>query len=172
MNDAAATRHTLHAEPLSADGFRLFGDVIDCAPQRTHFTINDGHAERYHDLAHIDTARAGGRPLLSIFRARARALPMALSLLERHRLGSQAFVPLAGQRFIVVVAPAGPAPRANDIRCFVTEPGQGVNYAPGVWHHPLLAIGADADFLVIDRGAPDGASDCEAHRVDAMWVMV
>lgn len=172
-DDALTARHCLRAEPLCGDGFRPFGDVIEATPAQRHFTVNDGYAERYHDLARIDVGRAGGSPLLSIFRGRARALPLALSLVERHVLGSQAFVPMTALRFLVVVAPAGPAPRMDELRCFVAAPGQGVNYAPGVWHHPLLVIDADADFLVIDRGAPPGGSaDCEEHRLDGVWVDV
>jgi ureidoglycolate lyase len=168
----APTRITLAIEPLTPAAFRPFGDVIEASEQATQYDINEGWARRFHDLARIDTGRDGGHPLLSVFRARARPLPLRLSLLERHRLGSQAFVALAPRRFLVVVAPAGPQPDAAQMRCFLAAPGQGVNYAAGTWHHPLLAIDEDTDFLVVDRGGPEAAGDCEEWRLDApaFWV--
>jgi ureidoglycolate lyase len=95
-----------------------------------------------------------------------------LRLIERHALGSQAFMPLALRRFLVVVAAAGPAPAPSQLRCFVARPGQGVNYAAGTWHHPLIALDEGGDFLVIDRAGPNAAADCDEHSLlDAnVWV--
>ena len=156
-----APPEVLPVEALSAEAFAPFGDVIEASPAATHYPINAGLAERYHDLARLDTQADGGRPLLNLFRARGQALPLRIEMLERHRLGSQAFVPLALQRFLVVVAPPAPAPDPAGLRAFLAAPGQGVNYRPGTWHHPLIALGDGGDFLVVDRGAPDGAGDCE-----------
>lgn len=170
MTDAA--RRVLPIELLDAAAFQPFGDVIEASAQVSNYPINEGWAQRFHDLARIDTGRDGGRTLASIFRAKARPLPLRLSLLERHNRGSQAFVALAPRRFLVVVAPPGPQPDLARLRCFVAAPGQGVNYAPGTWHHPLIAIDADTDFLVIDRGGPGAAGDCDEVRLDTppVWV--
>ena len=165
-------RRWLRVEPLRADAFAPFGDVIEARSDALHYTINDGYAERFHDLARLDTGRDGGHPVLSVFRARPRALPFHLRLVERHRLGSQGFVPLMRQRFLVVVAVPGPAPAPQDLRCFIASSGQGVNYAAGTWHHPLIALDDGGDYLVIDRGGPGAAADCdEFSLVDAgIWV--
>ena len=148
------TRTTLTIEPLTAEAFRPFGDVIEARDTAHHFTINQGFAERYHDLAHIDTAGEGGHAIVSLFKALPRDFPMAIEEMERHPLGSQAFVALAPAPFLVVVAPPGAAPGPEDLRCFLAQAGQGVNYARGTWHHPLIALDAPGDFLVIDRGGP------------------
>jgi ureidoglycolate lyase len=163
-------RHTLAVEPLTAAAFAPFGDVIEAPAGAPHRVINDGFAQRFHDLAHIDTAADGGRVLVNIFRARPRTLPLHLRFVERHALGSQAFVALAPMRFLVVVAPPGPPPQAGALRAFVAAPGQGVNYARGTWHHPLIALDAGGDFLVVDRGAD--AVDCDVHALTApeVWV--
>ena len=87
-------RQVLTIEPLSSEAFIPFGDVIEASDAARHFPINDGYAERYHDLARVDVASGGGRALINIFRAKPRGLPFELRLLERHPLGSQAFVPL------------------------------------------------------------------------------
>lgn len=165
-------RHVLRLEPLLAANFAPFGQVVEARLDGSHHGINDGYAERYHDLARVDTASAGGRTLVNIFRARPRTLPLRLSLVERHLLGSQLFVPLSPQRFIVVVATAGPAPRPEVLRCFLASAGQGVNLSRGTWHHPLLALAAGGDFLVIDRGAPDTIEDCDVHRLDQTEVWI
>ncbi|HRP96651.1 MAG TPA: ureidoglycolate lyase [Rhodocyclaceae bacterium] len=164
MTTPAATPHetarTLHPEPLTPDAFAPFGDVIAAASAARHFTINAGNTVRYHDLATID-AGDNGRVIVSIFRGQPRELPFTVAMMERHPLASQAFVPLSGRPYLIVVAPAGTAPTAAELRLFVARADQGVNYAPGVWHHPLLALEAVSDFLVIDR-AGEGANCDEA----------
>ena len=159
--DLPTPSRPLAVEPLTAVTFRPFGEVIAASEAASRYPINAGYAERLHDVARLDTQADGGRPVLSLFRAKPRSLPMRIELLERHLLGSQAFMPLMAQRFLVVVAPPGPAPDAASLRCFLAAPGQGVNYARGTWHHPLIALDAGGDFLVIDRGGPGAASDCE-----------
>lgn len=167
----------LTIEPLSAAAFAPFGQVIEVSEAGHHFTINAGFAERYHDLAQVDLASAGGRAQISIFRARPRRLPMALSLLERHPLGSQAFMPLTQLPYLVVVAPPADASRPDlaGLRCFAAAPGQGVNYAAGTWHHPLLALQTECDFLVLDRASPATATDhnCDEFPLHSLgpWVV-
>jgi ureidoglycolate lyase len=151
--------NTLPIEVLSAELFETFGDVISVEAARRHFTINQGYAERFDDLAHIDVSREGGAPRLSIFRALPRELPMSLLLMERHPLGSQAFMPLQAVPYLVVVCAGGDTPDLSTLRCFRAGPGQGVNYAAGTWHHPLLALSTVSDFLVIDRGGPQPNCD-------------
>jgi ureidoglycolate lyase len=134
--------------PLTAEAFAPFGDVIECAGA-THFPINGGTTERFHDLARIEPG-AGGRVIVSIFRGQPRTYPFEIAMVERHPLASQAFVPLHGRPYLVVVAESV-AGVPGPLHAFVARPEQGVNYAPGVWHHPLLVVGEVSDFLVIDR---------------------
>ena len=157
------TTRPLRPEPLTRDAFAPFGEVIEASDAVRHFTINGGNTERYHDLAHIDPGE-GGRVIVSIFRGQPRSLPFRVGMMERHPLGSQAFVPMSGRPYLVVVAPAGPAPDARDLRCFVARGDQGVNYATGVWHHPLLALGAVCDFLVVDRSG--SAPNCDEVQLE------
>ncbi|HSD70292.1 MAG TPA: ureidoglycolate lyase, partial [Woeseiaceae bacterium] len=78
-------------------------------------------------------------------------LPYRIEMVERHPLGSQAFIPLQRFVFIVVVGPAGESIAAEDLRAFASNGRQGINYLRGVWHMPLIALEAGHDFLVIDR---------------------
>jgi ureidoglycolate lyase len=166
---ATLTRIALHPEPLTRGVFAPFGEVIELDDAR-HYTINDGYAERYHDLARLDVAEAGGRPLLNIFRAKPRELPLRIRMVERHPLSSQAFLPLAAMPFLVVVAPPGQAPGPGDLRAFVTRGQQGVNYARGTWHHPLIAFGRPGDFLVVDRGG--GGENCDEVLFDTVEILL
>lgn len=120
----------------------------------------------YHDLATLDVSEQGGRPLINLFRAQPRALPIEISMMERHPLGSQAFVPLAQVSYVVVVAPAGEFDPAR-MRAFWTEGWQGVNYAKGVWHHPLLALERISDFVVVDRGGDQ--RNCDELMLPDIW---
>jgi ureidoglycolate lyase len=141
----------LPIEPLTALAFASFGDVIEPAGAKQVYAINAGTSQRFHDLAALDCASEGGRVIVSIFRAEARVLPFAVTMLERHPLGSQAFVPMdPATRYVVVVSESPDAtPRA-----FLARDGQGVNLARGTWHHPLIALDRRCDFLVLDRGGP------------------
>jgi ureidoglycolate lyase len=140
----------LPLQPLSAPAFAPFGDVLACEGAH-HYPINAGTTERYHDLARID-AGPQGRVIVSIFRGQPRPFPLAITVMERHPLGSQTFMPLQGRPYLVVVAEAGPHLSVpGRLHAFVAQGGQGVNYAPGVWHHPLIAVDEVSDFLDIDR---------------------
>lgn len=136
----------LDPQPLSAESFAPFGQVIDCDGHDS-YAVNGGSSRRFSDLAQLE-CDAAGRLALSIFRANAREAPFALTVLERHPLGSQAFVPLNGLRFLVAVADS--PEDAGRLRVFVSNGRQGINFRRGVWHHPLLALEA-GDFLVADR---------------------
>jgi ureidoglycolate lyase len=138
----------IRAEPLTAQAFAPFGDVLDCSgpPDRL---INAGMCGRYHDRARLDFG-AGGRAGLSLFDARPRSLPYTLDLLERHPDGSQAFIPMSGAPFLVIAAPdAGGAPGTP--RAFLTAPFQGINFHRGTWHGVLTPLAAPGIFAVVDR---------------------
>lgn len=164
----------LSVEPLTAEAFAPFGDVIEASESARSFPINRGFAQRYHDLAHIDVASESGHPLVSIFRATPRSLPLKLELLERHPLGTQAFMPLSQHSYLVVVAaPATPAsPDLSALRCFHARCDQGVNYARGTWHHPLLALVGRSDFLVIDRGGHAAKGNCDEFLLEEQGFVI
>ena len=143
----------LPVEPLTRAAFAPFGDVIAADDSARHYPINEGTTERYHDLARVDVTAENGRTLVNVFRALPRTLPYEVRMLERHPLGSQAFVPLSPRPYLVVVAAPGVLDPSS-VRAFLVDDGRGVNYARGVWHHPLLALDGVSDFLVIDRGGP------------------
>jgi ureidoglycolate lyase len=154
----------LKPAPLTAEAFAPYGDVIEEASARELRQINYGYTERFHDLARLDLTASGGVPLLSLFRSTPLPKPVVVRAMERHPLSSQAFVPLSGRPYLVVVAAQGDFSVEN-LRSFVAAPHQGVNYHAGTWHHFSLALEAPSDFLVIDRGGPE--KNCDEVFLDA-----
>lgn len=153
-------------EPIASATFAPFGDVLEAegVPDRL---INAGLCGRFHDRARLDFG-PDGRAGISIFRAELRRLPLALDLLERHPEGSQAFVPMSADGFLVVVAPdAGGVPGRP--RAFLTRPGQGVNILRNTWHGVLSPIAGSGLFAVIDRIGP--GANLEEHRPAEPWII-
>jgi len=148
-------------EKLTREAFAAFGDVITKEGAH-HYSINEGTTERYYDLAQIDVADSHGKPLLSLMEGQPRQFPLKVSTVERHPLGSQAFIPLSKNPYLVLVAPRGEF-NPSGLRAFLAEAGQGVNYAKGVWHHALVALDEVSEFIVIDRGG--AGSNCEEVRL-------
>ena len=148
----------LHAVPLTAAAFAPFGEVIETAGHPPRL-INEGTAARFDDLTPVDVLAQGGRPLISIFKAAPRPLPFVVKGLERHPLSSQAFYPLDGLPYLVVVAEPGDGPWESRIRAFRAAGNQGVNYRRNTWHHALLALGRTCHFLVVDRGGSEENCD-------------
>ncbi|MCA0998504.1 ureidoglycolate lyase [Alloyangia pacifica] len=137
----------IDAAPLTAVAFAPFGEVLeaDGTPDKI---INQGLCGRFHDRATLDIIE--GCAGISLFKAEQRQLPLRLEMVERHPQGSQAFVPMSFDPFLVVVAPdAGGRPGAP--RAFLTRPGQGINFHRGTWHGVLTPLHAPGLFAVIDR---------------------
>lgn len=150
---------TLVPRRLTKEAFAPFGDVIGTAGAELRL-INNGTTQRFHDLARVETMGQDARALVSIFRGQPFTLPLDIVMLERHPLGSQAFVPMHERPWLVVVAPdAGGRP--GEPVAFLVRPDEsgirGVNYRANVWHHPLVSLEAESDFLVVDRGG-EGAN--------------
>jgi ureidoglycolate lyase len=155
---------TLPIEPLTAEAFAPFGAVIEADHARS-FLINGGRTRRHDALALADCGEDGA-VALSIFRGTPwggpAGGPIRIAMLERHPLGSQAFVPMERHPWLVVVA-GRPAPEA--CRAFLARGDQGIQIWRGIWHHPLLALQPVHDFLVIDRKGP--GANLEEHHFPA-----
>lgn len=157
---------SLTAEPLTAAAFAAFGDVIETAGDS--FPINGGMCDRFHDRARIEVTGENGRVGISLGHGRPYALPVAVALLERHPLGSQAFLPMTDDPFLVVVAPDEDG-RPGRPRAFLTDGTQGVNYLRNVWHGVLTPLGRAARFVIVDRIGP--GVNLEEHHFEAPWTV-
>lgn len=149
---------TLTAKPLTRKGFAPFGDVIETTAA-TKNPMNDGRFERYESLATVDIATPDNAKIDIVRCLQPTALPYRLEVMERHPLGSQAFIPLTAFVFVVVVAPAAAELDPDAIQAFVSNGRQGINYHRGTWHMPMIATEAGQSFLVIDRAG--AGSNCD-----------
>lgn len=163
--------HTIRTEPLTAQAFAPYGDVLDAsgAPDKL---INQGKCGRHHDRAALDfgpETTPAGRAGISIFNAEPRAFPYLLDLVERHPEGSQAFVPMHQNPFMVIVAPdQGGTPGTP--RAFVTNGAQAINFHRNIWHGVLTPLSAPGLFAVIDRiGA---SANLQEHWFDTPYTVV
>ena len=155
-------------QQLTAENFAVYGDVISVSESAEHFAINDGHTMRYHNLADVDVADQQGKTIVNIFRSTPLAFPLPVEMMERHPLGSQAFIPMGNQPYVVVVAPKGELDTSK-IEVFLATADQGVNYHKGTWHHFCLALNEESDFLVIDRGGK--GDNCDVEKLDGSIVI-
>ena len=134
---------------ITKEKFSKYGDVITTENIKP-LEINNGYAKRFDGIANIDTSSENGVTTISIFSALKRSFPMKIDMMEKHPLGSQAFVPMKETTFLTIVAPEGEKPDLEKIESFIIPKGLGVNYNAGVWHFPLIST-EDMDFLVVDR---------------------
>lgn len=138
---------TIKATPITAEAFAPFGDLLTPRPVPDRM-INQGRCERHHALARVQ--RGGGEAIISIFRSEPVSLPYECTLLERHPLGSQAFMPLGPDPWLSIVAPDQDG-RPGTPLAFLVPGGMGLNLHAGVWHGVLTPLDRTADFLVVDR---------------------
>ncbi|MEL6690805.1 MAG: ureidoglycolate lyase [Pseudomonadota bacterium] len=153
----------IKALPLTAAAFAPFGDVLDCSGDCDKL-INEGLCERHHDRARLDFG-PGGRAGVSLFNAQPRSLPYELSLIERHPEGSQCFVPMSENPFLVIAAESP----ENTPKAFLTAPGQAINFHRGTWHGVLTPLHAPGLFAVIDRIG--NTANLEEHRYEKPYLI-
>ena len=134
---------------ITKENFKMFGDMITTTDIKP-LEINNGYAKRYDGIVNLNTKKDNGESEISIFSALKRSFPMKVDMIEKHPLGSQAFIPMKETVFLSFVAPEGEKPNLNKIESFIIPKGIGVNYNPGIWHFPLIST-EDMNFLVVDR---------------------
>jgi ureidoglycolate lyase len=156
----------LNIEPLTSQAFAPFGDVVE-SEGRDYFPINNGMADRYHALADVELSGERSRAVISLVASRRFDMPRRVDHLEYHPLGSQAFLPLDASPFIVVVCPVAAEPDLGQLRAFVTNGKQGINYRLGTWHHVLLTPYEAMRFICVDRAGPgDNCVDYHIPETD------
>lgn len=164
MSDSDSTGRVLTARPLTAEAFAPFGDVLEATG--ASYPINAGMCDRFHDRARLEFTGEDGRAGISLGWGRPYALPHVFDLVERHPLGSQAWIPMSGDPFLVIVAPDEGGVPGTPL-AFLTRPGQGVNYLRDVWHGVLTPLGRPAPFAIVDRVG--GGANLVEYRYDRPW---
>lgn len=161
------------ARPIDPQAYRPYGAVVRAGAPSEARAANRGTALAWDALATIDNARGDrARAVASLFRCRAHRAPtLTVELLERHPDSTQLFAPLAASRYLVVVARGDEAPALETLAAFVVEGAQAITYAPGVWHHPMVALDDDADFVNLVHS--DGTErDCDERALAPPFIEV
>lgn len=161
------TDRAIILQSLTPEVFSPFGDVLETIGEPDKI-INAGMCGRFHDLAHLDFTGKDARAGISLFRSRTRTLPYTLDMMERHPLGSQAFMPMSADAFMVIVAPDDAGKPGNPL-AFLTSPGQGVNYHRNTWHGVLTPLIDNALFAVVDRIGE--GNNLEEFTFDQPWLV-
>lgn len=155
----------IKAHSLTAQALAPYGDVMEALGTPDQI-INQGKCGRFHDKARLDFS--DGRAGVSIFHSALRSLPLRIEMVEQHPLGSQAFVPMSADPFLIVVArDEGGVPQ--DLKAFLTEPGQAINVHKGTWHGVLTPLSGSGLFAVIDR-IGDG-DNLKEHWFDTCYIV-
>lgn len=152
---------TLKFEPLTHEGFAPYGDVIE-SEGRDSIPMNAGMAQRFHALADVDAIGEDGHGIISLIEAKLFEMPKSVTFVERHALGSQAFIPIDDVPFLVVVAPPTENVDLSQMKAFITNGKQGINYHRGTWHHVLLTPFAAMRFICVDRAG-------KGNNCDEFW---
>ncbi len=155
-------------QPLMVAAFAEFGDVIELGDVPT-VMINRGNCARFSDLATLSFVE-DGRCGISLFQAKPYAMPHTLDLLERHPLGSQAFIPMHTQPFLVIVAPDDKGIPGQAV-AFATNGRQAVNYHRNTWHGVLTPVGTEGLFAVVDRIGGQG-NNLQEHNIASPFRIV
>jgi ureidoglycolate lyase len=155
-------------QPLLPETFAPFGDVIQAGLGEVT-RVNEGRADRFDSGARLDRLLAETVPVAAVYRIDASTLPLRIGRLERHPLSSQLFIPMNAGRYLVVTVPSdirgNPIPA--EAAAFVATGSQAINYQPGVWHCPLVALDQPADFVMAMGKALDPAIDCQFFDLPA-----
>ena len=152
----------LPAQSISREAFEPYCWLIDVANSSGH-AINDGSSQRIDGQSELDLTADGGKPRLAVFKANARNPFGPWHELERHRLGTQTFIPIDGARYLVMVAMGSEAPDPQTLAVFAVSGHQAITLRAGVWHHGLLAL-QDSSFVVIERSAQH--VDCDIANLN------
>lgn len=137
----------LDIKPLTAVEFAAYGDVME-AEGTPDKLINQGLCGRFHDRAKLDFS--DGKAGISIFKSQPYSYPVQVKMMERHPLGSQAFIPMLQDSFVVVVAADDNGVPGQPI-AFETQLGQAINLHRNVWHGVLTPLAEPGLFAVVDR---------------------
>lgn len=155
----------LTAKPLTRDAFAPYGDVVEIN-SASHFSINEGAIERFHDLAQLDV---GDDPQAKIICSiamcnTASTLPFRIKVIERHPLGTQLFYPMFTGPILLVVGVQAPEPDPLTFEAFISNGQQGINFHRNVWHIPLISLNEGEKYIIVDRDGP--GNNCDFYYFD------
>ena len=128
--------HSISPIEITAELFKPFGNLLQLK-DTADMLINQDMCERHHNLADIDF-EDGGKTGISLFNAKPRSLPYKLEMMERHPKGSQAFIPMYEQPFLVIVAEDNGGVPDTPV-AFLTQVHMGINFHKNTFYIDYIA---------------------------------
>jgi ureidoglycolate hydrolase len=143
-------------KPIDEASFAPFGQVLN----------SPGESPRHDHAAEVANQRDEAAINVAVVRALPAKLPLQVSALERHPFSSQSFFPLDVGRYLIAVATAdGDKPDLAGLQAFIVDGSTAINYAPGVWHHPLQTLDDPGTFALL-MWEDGGPRDTDWHQVE------
>jgi ureidoglycolate lyase len=161
-----ASMQELRAQRISIEAYAPYGALVAAGDVERGRDANYGTAIAWDALATIDNTRGErARATASLFRClphHGESVPIVR--LERHAHSTQMFVPMcappSAARYLVIVARGEDRPDLATLTAFLVTGPRAITYAPGTWHHPIVALESAIDF--VNLVCLDGTQgDCE-----------
>jgi ureidoglycolate lyase len=126
---------------LTPEAFAAFGQVLQGSGAET---------ERQGFAVRMENSRSAARPNMTYMKLVPATGSIRIEALERHEYSNQTFIPLNGTRHLVAACPSTPNgdPNLSELRVFVAEGSQAVNYFAKVWHAPRMALSRPGEFIM------------------------
>ena len=160
----------MDSRPLDVASFAPFGNVFSLTGN--HTLVNQGRGTRTNLMldSHAHDPRAT-RLQSALYRLQPSLLPLTVTVLERHPLSAQLFLPLRVGQYLVVVCGSGSdgLPDLATACAFTGKPTQAIQYQAGTWHAPLIALDQPGEFLM-QLWESDSALDCEEIAVAPLLI--
>ena len=155
----------IDSRPLDAKSFAPFGGVFSFAGEHTRVNQGRGTRTNLGLDSHTHDARAT-RLQSALYRLQPSRLPFTVTILERHPLSAQLFLPLRVGHYLIVVCGSGPDgwPDVATACAFTGNATQAIQYHAGTWHAPLVSLDQPGEFLM-QLWESDTALDCEELAV-------
>ncbi|RHZ78657.1 hypothetical protein Glove_158g39 [Diversispora epigaea] len=167
-NSMTTVAHNIRVTPANQGTARKYNNIAPVINIRQNDIISK--KKNNEDAQFISKAV----PNLSLYRCLpVKTLPFKVKLLERHLYSSQAFIPMCGgtkvQSYLIVVCLSDHdgKPDLKTLKSFLCSSSQGINYYPGVWHHPMIALDETTNFVCLthESGVPN--QDCEEISISS-----
>lgn len=137
---------TLIAQPATAEALAPFGTMIGGAPDASARLSNF-----YESAVRVQNSGFASTLPVQLSVCTVQPRDRTVRWLERHFQHTQAFLPLGGKPFVLVVAPpsAGALPDPDAVRAFRFDGAAGFMLGIGVWHEFPFALHPDTQLAVL-----------------------
>lgn len=138
---------TISVKKLNSISFNPYGTVIQS--DGDFIELNNGMSKKWNEL--IDPfSFSDSKEGINLGVLKSKPSKLILSQMERHFFTSQAFIPLEGKQYLIIVSPPTEvSPMIEQVEAFIAEGNQGINFHPKTWHCPLIPLEGEMEFVSI-----------------------